>query len=802
MYDLLRSKSEQEGKLLSGLVNKLGDPSRKIASKAGYLLSSLLQEHPAMKVVVVAEVQRFMFRQGLQERARYYGVVFLNQMVLSHNASQGGSDLAKRLIDIYFTLFKMILEGHIGRAAAAVKQQEAKHPTKTGGRGRGSRGRGRGRGRGGRSGSSGKPGSAPDESKKPVAEELDARILSAIIAGVRRAFPFVATQDVQPLIEKHSDSLFKMIHTAPFSVAVQALLLLFQLMSTQNAISDRFYRALYAVLLHPEVARSGKSPLFLSLLFKAMKADVSSRRVAAFAKRLLQVAQEQQPAFCCGCLLMLSETLKGKPALWNSILQPEDNADDVEHFHDIPDSPTHGSPHESTDNQRTAEEQVEPAGSDEDEDEEDEEGDMEPSTSGREGLLGSRGPVQGSGPAGAAANAPVGYDMRKRQPEFSGGERSCWWELSCLGGHVHPSVAAFARSLLAGTFISYDGDPLRDLTLTAFLDKFVQRKAKAQAQVKGSSLMQPLLPTSKPQGPSTAQIGSDAFAAMAESEVAPDAQFFHKYYSLASVKSKAKKKRKRDHDDSDEADAFSESDSELDDVLDAEEDFDDDLGDGGHDYADLAAAMGTAEEEEAESDEEEGGDSGSELGSGDPDLDIPSDDDEEDAADLDDADSAGSGDDVMPDSSSDQEADDEVNPFELAEATDSEDDLLQKGSGKKSKKKQKVAPWEDIPDDSDSADDSDSEEWIMHQPSKSGLTQHQTSARTDKPGKAKKGKVHKGKKSNRGLDAFASADDYMPEIEDDLAALAADVSVVEEGALESAVRKSNTRPHSRRQRNG
>ena len=72
-------------------------------------------------------------------------------------------------------------------------------------------------------------------------------------------------------------------------------------------------RALYAVLLHPEVARSGKSALFLSLVFKAMKADVSSRRVAAFAKRLLQVAQEQQPAFCCGCLLMLSETLKVAP---------------------------------------------------------------------------------------------------------------------------------------------------------------------------------------------------------------------------------------------------------------------------------------------------------------------------------------------------------------------------------------------------------------------------------------------------------------------------------------------------------
>ena len=69
-------------------------------------------------------------------------------------------------------------------------------------------------------------------------------------------------------------------------------------------------RALYAVLLHPEAAKSGKSPMFLSLVYKAMKGDVSNKRVAAFAKRLLQVAEEQQPAFTCGCLLMLSELLK------------------------------------------------------------------------------------------------------------------------------------------------------------------------------------------------------------------------------------------------------------------------------------------------------------------------------------------------------------------------------------------------------------------------------------------------------------------------------------------------------------
>ena len=91
----------QESKLLSGLVNKLGDPSRKIASKAGYLLSSLLQQHPVMKPVVVAEVQRFMFRQGLQERARYYGVVFLNQMVLSHKPEQGAGRSLCLLLSLY-----------------------------------------------------------------------------------------------------------------------------------------------------------------------------------------------------------------------------------------------------------------------------------------------------------------------------------------------------------------------------------------------------------------------------------------------------------------------------------------------------------------------------------------------------------------------------------------------------------------------------------------------------------------------------------------------------------------------------
>jgi hypothetical protein len=43
---------------------------------------------------------------------------------------------------------------------------------------------------------------------------------------------------------------------------------------------------------------------------QALKADISSRRASAFAKRLLQLAQEAPPHFACGCLLLTSELLK------------------------------------------------------------------------------------------------------------------------------------------------------------------------------------------------------------------------------------------------------------------------------------------------------------------------------------------------------------------------------------------------------------------------------------------------------------------------------------------------------------
>lgn len=93
------------------------------------------------------------------------------------------------------------------------------------------------------------------------------------------------------------------------------------------------------------------------------------------------------------------------------------------------------------------------------------------------------------------------------------------------------------------------------------------------------------------------------------------------------------------------------------------------------------------------------------------------------------------------------------------------------GTGKN--KKRKVEAWDDIPDDSDSESGSDEADWVMHQPFKPDSARGQVSARLSMP---KKSKGRKPKKPSGGLDAFASADDYLHQIETDLASMPADVT--------------------------
>jgi len=116
--NLLSSAPEGEAALLSMMVNKLGDPSKKTSSAAGHQLRSVLRKHPNMQVVVAREVQQLAHRPHLSPRALYSCIVFLNQLKLSKEDDvneQTYKGLQKEplpvsLINTYFRLFEVAVK--------------------------------------------------------------------------------------------------------------------------------------------------------------------------------------------------------------------------------------------------------------------------------------------------------------------------------------------------------------------------------------------------------------------------------------------------------------------------------------------------------------------------------------------------------------------------------------------------------------------------------------------------------------------------------------------------------------------
>ncbi|KAG6428816.1 hypothetical protein SASPL_106853 [Salvia splendens] len=560
IYTLLKNKSEQERKLLSALVNKLGDPENKVASNADYHLANLLSEHPNMKAVVIDEVDTFLFRPRLGLRSKYHAVNFLTQIRLSHKGD--GPKAAKRLIDIYFTLFKLLI------SEASTAQSEEKKDKKNS--------------------SSSKEGKSKALSESHI--EMDSRLLSALLTGVNRAFPFVSTEEADDVIEVQTPLLFQLVHSKNFNVGVQALMLLDKISSKNQIVSDRFYRALYSKLLLPAAMNSSKEEMFIALLLRAMKNDINIKRVCAFSKRLLQVALQLPPQYACGCLFLLSEVLKARPPLWNMVLQNEvvDADDDLEHFEDITENDgDQAIPASDNSNKKgqiaetsqasdddSEESLLEGATSDSDEDGQNEADDLFGGGGFKKTV---KSKLESTGDLEVCSNQaptppPGGYNPRHREPAYCNADRAAWRELTVFASHGHPSVAAMAKTLLSGVNIVYNGNPIGDLSLGAFLDKFMEKKPK-QNTWHGASDIEP----AKKIDMNHQLIGPEILS-LAEADVPPEDVVFHKFYmnkkdSSKKLKKKMKKKKTAEDEAAEEIYAVANSDHDYDD-LDNEDDED------------------------------------------------------------------------------------------------------------------------------------------------------------------------------------------------------------------------------------
>ena len=399
LFALLAAIPEREKTVLALIVNKLGDPDRKIASRVVYLLSELCVTHPALRLPVVRELELFLFRSGVSERGQYYAVIWLSQL----RFGQRDAELAARLVQLYFQLF-----------TAEVRKAEA----------------------------------------------LTGKLLAAVLTGINRAMPFAKGDGAVVLREGQLDLLFSLAHTAAFSTAVQSLMLLWQVVCDDvlSALASRYYRCLYELMRAEAVGAGGKVSLFLNLLYRSMKADESLPRVAAFVKRLLQVAASRGAAFLCGCLYLVSEIMQRHGGL-KALMEQRDSAaddDEDEHFVDVKDEPDDA-----------AEERKQPEDDDKQQDAEQAEiapGNMKKA----DGKL-SNG-HDASGVKGGKPRRSGRYDANKREPLYANAHNSALWELVSTAEqqtHSSGSAAALPPLLLtasAAAVSSCSGRPAASLS--------------------------------------------------------------------------------------------------------------------------------------------------------------------------------------------------------------------------------------------------------------------------------------------------------------------------------------------------
>lgn len=135
-----------------------------------------------------------------------------------------------------------------------------------------------------------------------------------------------------------------------------------------------------------------------------------------------------------------------------------------------------------------------------------------------------------------------------------------------LASHVHPSVSTMAKTLLSGANIVYNGNPLNDLSLVAFLDKLMEKKPK-ERNWHGGSQIEP----SKQLDMSKPLIGADILQ-LDEMDVAPEDVVFHRFYmNKMNSSKKPKKKKKKVGEDEVAEDLIGDDDENEDDESDNEE---------------------------------------------------------------------------------------------------------------------------------------------------------------------------------------------------------------------------------------
>lgn len=257
---MLSFAPEKEQMLLTMLINKLGDPTAKIASKALHHLTEVAHRHPNMCGVIVNEAEKLLFRNNISDRAQHFALCYLASI-----APAGRPEVCTKLVNICFSLFKVLVQ------------------------------------------------------KGAINNRTMQAILRCLQKAILEAKPQPGSSEL--LSKEMQDTIYRLVHLADIRVSIQTLGLLLQLVTVKTEKSDRFYNALYTKLADLNLTTIGlkSAAQLLHIVHRAIYIDSNVPRVQAFIKRLLQLSLYMPSNIAAGCLIVVHKLIKSRKELVNEV---------------------------------------------------------------------------------------------------------------------------------------------------------------------------------------------------------------------------------------------------------------------------------------------------------------------------------------------------------------------------------------------------------------------------------------------------------------------------------------------------
>ncbi|GJD12073.1 CCAAT/enhancer-binding protein zeta [Galdieria sulphuraria] len=250
--ELIERKPEGERFLLALIINKMGDPSKNIASKSGYFLHQILFRHPHMKSFIAREVMQFCVRPNLPLRAKQYALNFLS---LLHFTSKEDPNFLQSLLTFYLSEFHEFVR-------EKWKQDKS---------------------------------ASTDNYSKPI---------SYILQGIKRCIFFLEEEELNDKLKTELSSIFQIAKSdtdSDWLVAVE--LLFFMLRKVDVKGFEGCGKVLYQRIFDSLHLSVQKQERFLKIISESLKSDNVVDRVCAMTKRLFQAALESNACFAAACLL-------------------------------------------------------------------------------------------------------------------------------------------------------------------------------------------------------------------------------------------------------------------------------------------------------------------------------------------------------------------------------------------------------------------------------------------------------------------------------------------------------------------